>query len=243
MFFKQKKKILSEISFCLKDGETMGIVGKSGSGKSTIAHAILRLMKYSSGAILLDGNSISAALSQLELAQKIQLVTQNPETSFDPDLSIRKSLTEVLHTHKLINGKDDFQRIVKPLLRDVNLEDADLSKYPGRFSGGELQRLSIVRALLVKPKILILDEADSMLDTSIRLRFFATLKNLRSKYSLSYIYITHDIRVLPELVDFVVILSAGKIVESGNVAILKSSNVGFIKEIRDNLEVEITNEE
>lgn len=233
LFEKRETQILNNISFTLKKGESLGIVGESGSGKSTIANVILRIMHCSKGMILIDGKSIFSSYSRLELAKKVQLVTQNPETSFDPDITIHNSLREVLKTHKLFDKTKSVSDLVSPLLKDVGLELANLHKLPRQYSGGELQRFSMVRALLVSPDIIIFDEADSMLDTSIRVKLFELLNTLRLKYFLTYIYITHDIRVLPHITDNVLIISSGKILEHGTVEIVKYSTNPFIAKLRN----------
>ena len=239
LFVSKKKEILSDISFSLPDGETLGIVGKSGSGKTSIANAICGLVRCRSGEILIDGKSAHKEYSRLELAKKVQLVTQNPETSFDPDLSISDSFTEVLKIHSLPAKGNALENKVRPLLRDVGLAEANLNKPPKHFSGGELQRLSLVKALLVSPKTIIFDEADSMLDTAIRIKLFDTINLLRQKYGLSYIYITHDIRVLPHLVKNVLVICSGKAMEYGSVKLLRTSMEPFIKSLRDSLVMEL----
>ena len=232
-----KKAILTDISFMLGEGGTIGIVGKSGSGKTTIANVLMRLVPFRRGEVLIEGRPVRE-YTRTELARKVQMVTQNPETSFDPDVSIESCFKEILKIHKQPIKGAAFEDKVRSILADVGLEAADLNKPPRRFSGGELQRLSIVRALLVSPRLLIFDEADSMLDTSIRIKLFDTLCTLRQKYNLGYLYITHDLRVLPHLVDTVLILSGGRMVEHGHVSLLQHSDDPFVCELRDSLVIE-----
>ncbi|MGL6198091.1 MAG: ABC transporter ATP-binding protein [Lachnospiraceae bacterium] len=238
IFRISRKQILSDISFSLSENKALGVIGKSGCGKTTIANVILKLVRYNAGDVILDGKSISTAYNRLELAKKVQLVTQNPETSFDPDLSVGESFREVLKTHKMLRKGVALEDIVYPLMREVGLEDVNLKKLPIYFSGGELQRLSIVRALLVSPRIIIFDEADSMLDTAVRIRLFDTLNELRQKRCLSYIYITHDIRILPYLVENILVIDSGMVVDHGSVERLRTSAVPFIKELRDSMVLE-----
>ena len=238
IFTSKRKNILTDISFTLPDGDTLGIIGQSGSGKTTIANAIFGLAGCSAGDIVIDEKPVGE-YSRLALAKKVQMVTQNPETGFDPDISILHSLFEVMDIHGLKNRRfaDDEQLL--SLLADVGLEGAALAKLPRYFSGGELQRLSIVRALLVGPKIIIFDEADSMLDTVIRLKLFDTILRLKKKYALSYIYITHDIRVLPHIVKNVLVISNGKTVEYGDVSLLGTSEQPFIRQLRESIQINL----
>jgi ABC-type dipeptide/oligopeptide/nickel transport system ATPase subunit len=235
VFHSTKKQILSDISFSLPDGETLGIIGKSGCGKTTIANVILGIVRHSSGDVLLNGKSVRKQYSRLGFSREVQLITQDPETSFDPDLSVGESFREVLKIHKIPIKGTVLEKAVYPLLEDVGLDSIDLNKPPRYFSGGELQRMSIVRALLVSPRIMIFDEADSMLDTVIRIRLFDTLNRLRLKYGFSYIYITHDIRVLPHLVKTVLVMVSGKVMEYGPVDLLRTSGKPFIKMLRDSI--------
>lgn len=237
--FAPRRQVLSNISFQLGRGESLAIVGRSGSGKTTVANAVLGLIPCQSGAVLLDGKPVCGSHTRATLARRIQLVSQNPQTSFDPDLTLAQSLKEVLCIHRLLPKGMALEEKVEPLLADVGLQKANLNKPPRHFSGGELQRLSLVRALLPAPQVLIFDEADSMLDTAIRLELFDLLNGMRRKYALSYLYITHDLRVLPHLADRVLVLEDGRVVEQGPVALLHQSDNAFVRELQNAVAMDV----
>ncbi|MDO5718935.1 MAG: dipeptide/oligopeptide/nickel ABC transporter ATP-binding protein [Tissierellia bacterium] len=214
IIFKTETVILKDINFDLKRGESLGIIGPSGSGKTTIAKCMLKLLPIISGQIIIDGCNIND-YNRLALAKKLQLVTQNPEMSFDPDKKIIESLKEVFKIHGIYKKRLEADAKIESLLGEIGLKDLDLNKLPKFYSGGELQRLSILRALLVDPKIIIFDEVDSMLDTVIRLKLFKLLKDIRYKYDIAYIYITHDLNILPIMTDKFILIDKGRIIDRG----------------------------
>lgn len=233
-----KKMLVQHITLQLYAGGSVGIVGPSGSGKTTIASAILGLVPISLGSITIDGKAVGR-YKRRELAQKIQIITQHTETGFDPDFTIQESFSELIRIHNLLHAGTSFEHLVQPFLCDIGLEGIHLNKYPEHFSGGELQRLSIVRALLVAPHYIIFDEADSMLDTAVRLSLFSLLKKIQKKYHLGFIYITHDMRVLPHLVDTVLVIADSKQAAYGPVNLLKTSLEPCIQSLRSALTLSI----
>jgi peptide/nickel transport system ATP-binding protein/oligopeptide transport system ATP-binding protein len=206
----------SDVSFSLANGETLGIVGESGSGKTTVARSVLMLNKPSCGEILLDGKDIKKINRQerLQYRRDVQAVFQDPLASLNPRFTVLEVLTEAMLVHKLVTKKTRVDEAVK-LLEAVGLSSTMLDRYPHAFSGGQRQRLCIARALALKPRLLICDEAVSALDLSVRAQILNLLEDLKEKYSLSYLFITHDIGVVRHIADRVIVMHKGRIVEAG----------------------------
>ena len=185
--------ILNHINLNIGPGETVGLMGKSGCGKSTLARIMLRLIPCDSGRIIFAGTDITKA-TQNELKsfrKQVQLISQRPESFFDPVMKLGKSLREPLAVFNLPPAEEE----IAELLELVKLNKAVLERYPHQVSGGEIQRLSIARALLLKPKMLVLDEPTSMLDVSVQAQILHLLKKIRQERNLSYLLITHDKQV------------------------------------------------
>lgn len=205
-----------DVSFHLSKGETLGIVGESGSGKSTVARAVLLLNKPSSGEILLEGEDIRSFRKEKLSAYRraVQAVFQDPLASLNPRHTVMEILTEGSIVHGLIKVNERKDAAVE-LLEAVGLNSSALDRYPHAFSGGQRQRICIARALALKPRILICDEAVSALDLSVRAQILNLLEELKKKYSLSYLFITHDIGVVRHISDRIVVMHKGQIVEMG----------------------------
>lgn len=204
----QTVSILDNCNINVEDGEIVGLMGKSGCGKSTLARILLRLIPCDSGKIYFEGQDITnAKKSQLTtFRQKVQFISQRPENFFDPIMKLGKSLREPL---EIFNMPVDEMKI-KELLEIVKLNEAVLSRYPHQVSGGEIQRLSIARALLLEPKMLVLDEPTSMLDISVQAQILHLLKNIQEERKLAYLLITHDSSIANWMCDRVVILKNNK---------------------------------
>ncbi len=230
LFSGKNTTILENISFTLLRGETLAVFGESGSGKTSIANVILDFIPISKGQVLLNGKDISKQYTRLELSKTVQLISQNPQSSFDPDMPVIKSFEEIMRQHNILNEKGGS--FLTKILSDVNMDNINLSRFPNTFSGGELQRLSIARALLIEPDILILDEFDSMLDIDVKIKLYDLIKQIKSAHNLTCIYISHDIRAVFYMSDDVIILEKGRIVEKGCKDILISSDNPFLNEIR-----------
>lgn len=202
------------ISFDLEKGETLSLVGESGCGKSTTARLLLHLLTPSSGKVYFEGNDIFS-LKQGEmrrLRQHLQIVFQNPYDSLNPRLSIGRIIAEPLTIHRLFKGNKKLHR-VKELLELVRLSPDYASRYPHEFSGGQRQRIGIARALATSPSFLVLDEPVSSLDVSIAAQIINLLLDLQSEMQLTYLFISHDLRMVRQISTQVAVMYLGKIVE------------------------------
>ena len=206
---------VDHVSFELHKGECLGIVGESGSGKSTIVKMITRLIDATEGTITLNGKDVTKVKGkeQRELYEHIQMVFQMPFDSFDPRQTLGTGIGESLRNHGM--SKDDAGKKVAELLKKCEMEPEFATRYPHQVSGGQCQRAAIARAIAIDPEILICDEATSALDVTVQKQILALLKKLQKELGMSYLFISHDLAVVQELCDKVVVLYHGKIVESG----------------------------
>jgi len=210
-------RAVDDVSLTIERGENVGLVGESGSGKSTLARAIMALEPLQGGAVVLDGETLNAVAGASQKARrKMQVVFQDPYGSFNPRHRVDRLITEPFH---LLGSEapagDERQRRIAEALETVGLSPEDAEKYPHEFSGGQRQRIAIARALIIKPALIILDEAVSALDVSIRAQILDLLADLSSRLKLSYLFISHDLHVVRSITDRVLVMKAGKIVESG----------------------------
>jgi len=208
---------LNGISFDLKKGEALGIVGESGCGKSTAARVILRLIEPTSGKVLYNGIDIFG-LKKKEmrpLRKDLQIIFQDPYASLNPRMTVEETVGEPIEVYDLARGAEKTERIVE-ILRKVGLKAEHLNCYPAEFSGGQRQRIVIARALILNPKLIIADEPVSSLDVSIRAQIINLLEDLRGEFNLSYIVISHDMSLVKYLCDRVAVMYLGKIVELGS---------------------------
>ena len=209
-----------DVSFNLLNNEILGVVGESGSGKTTIANLILRLIEPSSGKILYHGQNIFDFNKKdlFNFRRKVQVVFQDPYASLNPTMNVYDIISEPWVIHYDFLQKQFYAERVSELLISVGLQPDDAQKYPHQFSGGQRQRIAIARALALNPEIIICDEAVSSLDVSIQAQIIKLLSDLRNKFSLSYLFIAHDLQVVRDLADRVIVMKAGKIVEQGNIS-------------------------
>jgi len=210
-------KAVDGVSLSIAQGETLSIVGESGCGKSTLARLIMRLYEPDEGKILLDGRDISSMTQQQlrPLRNKVQMVFQDPYSSLDPLWTIRDILMEAFHLEKPGASGPMHKRMVEGLLA-VGLSTDVLNRFPHEFSGGERQRIAIARALVTRPEVLILDEVVSSLDTIVQRQVLDLLQGLKKGFGLTYVFISHNLRVVKGFSDKIAVMHQGKIVESGD---------------------------
>ena len=221
-------KAVNRVDFSLRKGETLGIVGESGSGKTTVALAILRLIASKGEISLLGGRIDTLHGNPLRAKRKdFQIVFQDPFGSLSPRMSVEEIVSEGLGIHGYTG---DMNALVNATLKEVGLDPKMKARYPHEFSGGQRQRISIARALVLKPKLLVLDEPTSALDMTVQLQIIDLLRNLQAKHGLSYVFISHDLRVVQALSHKVLVMKDGDIVESGSVdEIFSAAQSGYTK--------------
>jgi len=218
-FFVRKQRIikaLNNVSLSIKKGQTLAVVGESGSGKSSLARCLLQLQAIDQGELFFKGQNMTSLnkLDSKSLKRDIQMVFQDPYASLNPRMKIEEILEEGLVIHELGNKKAR-QVKVRDMIKKVGLSVADLNKYPHQFSGGQRQRIGIARALIVEPQLVICDEPVSALDVSIQAQILLLLKDLQKEFNLSYLFISHDLRVVRHMADEMIVMHQGKIVEQG----------------------------
>lgn len=209
---------LENVSLTLKKGTTLAVVGESGSGKSTLARGLMRLLPLDSGEVIFDGQDFLALdKSALRSARRhMQMVFQDPFASLNPRMLIGEIIAEGLVIHG-IGNKSQQQDMVVQMLEKVGLQAEDVHKYPHQFSGGQRQRIGIARALILQPKLVVCDEPVSALDVSVQAQILLLLKQLQQEMGLSYLFITHDLRVVRHIADEVLVMQKGKVIEQGSV--------------------------
>jgi len=206
-------RAVDSVSFQINAGESVGLVGESGCGKSTLTRAILGLMQPTSGNIRIHGQDITAGR---EVLRHVQVVFQDPYGSFNPRHKVQRLVSEPLHSlTQTFTGAERKKRVTQ-ILEDVGLAAQDADKYIHEFSGGQRQRIAIARALITQPKLIVLDEAVSALDVSIRAKVLDLLSQLAHTHDLAYLFISHDLSVVRNVTDRVLVMQAGRIVERGN---------------------------
>ena len=208
---------LKNINIRLKKGECIGIVGESGCGKSTLARIIVGIEKKTSGKIIFDNKEIEG----ISKTKDIQMIFQNPLSSFNPRMKIVDYMWEPLRNYFKLSKKDSIPFIKKSLI-DVGLDENALEKYPHEFSGGQLQRITIARAIIIKPKLIVCDEITSALDVSVQKQILELLKKLQKDLDLSYLFIGHDLAVVQDISQKIVVMYMGEIVEELDSVDLKS---------------------
>ncbi|QXB18114.1 peptide/nickel transport system ATP-binding protein [Corynebacterium coyleae] len=213
---KKTLRAVDEVSFDLRRGTTLALVGESGSGKSTVANMALSLLEPTSGTVYFEGRDISELNRKelFKLRRKMQVVFQNPYGSLDPMYSIYRCIEEPLRLHKVGSRKERDARVAE-LLDMVQMPRSAMRRYPNELSGGQRQRIAIARAMALGPEVIVLDEAVSALDVLVQDQILQLLKGLQADMNLSYLFITHDLAVVRETADDIVVMRQGKVVEQG----------------------------
>jgi oligopeptide transport system ATP-binding protein len=208
-------KAIDGVNFYIKRGETLGLVGESGCGKTTTGRCILQLYKITQGKITFDGNEVSKMKgdSLRRIRKDMQLIFQDPYASLDPRMTAGKLVGEPMLVHNLVKRGKEYDEQVAELFRLVQLEPFMAARYPHEFSGGQRQRIGIARALATRPKLIICDEPVSALDVSIQTQIITLLLRLREEMNLTYLFIAHDLSVVRHISDRVAVMYLGKIME------------------------------
>jgi len=211
-------KAVSDVNFNVFRGETVGLVGESGCGKTTLGRTILRLVEANSGDIEFDGKNLRSysGKSLREVRRKIQVVFQDPYSSLNPRIPAGNIIREPMDIHLRGFTSDQKRQMVTDLLEQVGLRESDAARYPHEFSGGQRQRIGIARALASGPEFIILDESVSALDVSVQAQILNLLNELKERHALTYIFISHDLTVVKYMSDRILVMKDGKIVETGN---------------------------
>ena len=211
-----KTDAVNDVSFNIKKGEIKGLVGESGCGKTTLGNMILKLTDITKGEILFKGKDISKfnKAETKNFRKSAQMIFQNPYSSLNPKMKIKDALIEPLDIFKIKKNRDD---ILYETIFSVGLNEDDLKRYPHEFSGGQRQRIAIARALILRPDFIVADEPVSALDVSIQAQIINLLIDLKEKYNLTYLFISHDLNVVKYLCENVVIMNKGKIEEMGKI--------------------------
>jgi len=207
-------KAVDDVSFDIYSGETLGLVGESGCGKSTTAMTILRLEEPTGGDIIYQGKNLAriSKNNMRKYRKDLQIIFQDPYSSLDPRMKIKDIIAEGLAAHHMLNTKKRYQKVAE-ILQRVGIVPEYMERFPHEFSGGQRQRIGIARALALDPKIIICDEAVSALDVSIRSQIINLFKELQREFHLTYLFIAHDLSVIKYISDRVAVMYLGKIVE------------------------------
>lgn len=217
-YFNTKKGLLhavDDVSFSINKGETLGLVGESGCGKSTTGRVVLRLLEATEGEILYEGENILKYShdKMSEMRKKMQIVFQDPFASLNPRLSIAEIISEPLIVHKVYKDKTEMLDRVRKLMETVGLADRLINTYPHELDGGRRQRIGIARALALNPKFIVQDEPVSALDVSIQAQILNLMADLQKEFQLTYLFISHDLSVVKHVSDNIAVMYLGKIVE------------------------------
>ncbi len=215
IFGSLKLKAVDDVSFSIKEGETLGLVGESGCGKTTVGRTLLHLYKPTAGEIWFDGQRIEDKKSIADFRKKAQMVFQDPYSSLDPRMTVSDIIGEPLDVHKLYSNKKEREEKIHHLMDLVGLPSEHATRYAHEFSGGQRQRIGIARALAVDPKFIVCDEPVSALDVSIQAQVVNMFEDLQKKLGLTYLFIAHDLLVVKHISTRIAVMYLGKLIEIG----------------------------
>ncbi len=218
LFGKREFKAVKDVNFKLRKGYTLGVVGESGSGKTTMGLTLLRLHEPTGGQVVFDGKNLLTLSGgeRNKMRRRMQVVFQNPYASLNPRFTVGQTLLEPMQVHSIGKSEADRTQMAYAVLQKVGLDASAFGKYPHEFSGGQRQRIAIARCLVLKPEILVLDEAVSALDVSVQAQVLNLLKDLQDELGLSYIFISHDLAVVRFMADEVIVMKDGDVVEQAD---------------------------
>jgi len=212
---KMYLRAVDGVTLSVRKGETLGLVGESGCGKTTFGRTIMRLTEPSGGSIVFDGEEISKLHGRglKHVRRRMQMVFQDPYASLDPRQSVRSTLLEPIRIHNVVSSKAEAERLAEDLIERVGLNQDHLSRFPHEFSGGQRQRITIAAALAVKPTFMVLDEPTSSLDVSVQAQILRLLRKLQEEFELTYLFISHNMAVIRQVCDRTAVMYLGRIVE------------------------------
>ena len=215
---KEFVRAVDDVSFSIAPGETVGLVGESGCGKTTLGRAVVRLIEPTSGRILFEGQDIAVLTGSKLRAwrRKFQMIFQDPYGSLDPHMTVAAIIGEALDIHKLTPDPSLRRQRIDDLLTDVGLDRSHAQRYPHEFSGGQRQRIGIARALAVEPRLIVCDEPVSALDVSVQAQIINLIRDLQRQRGIAYLFVAHDIAVVEHISRRILVMYLGRIVESGD---------------------------
>ncbi|CAI8313371.1 MAG: Glutathione import ATP-binding protein GsiA [Polaribacter sp. SA4-10] len=225
-------KAVNNVSFQIFEGETLGLVGESGCGKTTLGRTILHLEKATSGQVIFEGNDITqlSKAGVKKLRKDIQIIFQDPFSSLNPRITVGNAILEPMKVHRILPNKKERTAYVLDLLKKVGLEESHFNRYPHEFSGGQRQRIGIARTIALQPKLIICDESVSALDVSVQAQVLNLLNELKATYNFTYIFISHDLSVVKYMSDQLVVMNQGEIEEIGDADIIyKAPKAAYTK--------------